>query len=570
MSWTEKILKWADWTEERLQQNEALPGPGSLAGREPWFDDFLELLGEDGPPSGLQKAFEAVIRDHKRFSARFVGLDLYFKLLHQDPYPLQDELLVDARALAEASYRSLVLTIAAADVPLNERLLDWELRVCSALRMWERANELLARFSECPNVPASDGQAGRAQHMFFRRYLRTESATDDSVADWIWFAHPINENDKFASALVAVSILPGSYSTLPPDAPSAETVYAEVVRCEWPRVRWVKPLMLARLEFDLGLRREAIATLESVLVDDVFPKPMRKHVYEALCTMFEQLGDARATEKFLHAWSFELPDDPKILMKLATVAADSALYEKAFRFLEKAAHLNPDLEREPGARIGLALGAIAADFSTTADVREALTRHPDVLQALEAAVSLYWPMFLQLDEKERPEWAAAIYMMRVLSNAQPPLEPVWIRKAATGFVTVVELQLRRRVFEPIARAAWKNPALMASAKATQSRDHQEWILAQYLLNKGHVALGQMVRILERCGSQTGVRGLDVFVADQIRESPVLLRLGELRRMAAPRNRVVHNLAQMEAEATHADARLVIEACIAHSARSGSS
>jgi len=566
MTWIDKIVEWASWTKSQFPTVGDLPQPGLWRNDVPWYEDFLELRGEDPPPHAFHEAFLTLIHSHDGFAARFVGLDFYHQLAHQEAYPYSEDVLTDARAAARAGYKALVAAIAPADVSIEQSLLDWELRICSLLRMWDRADALFDRFGQSPPESNFNLSAARAQHLFMRRYLAIEIATNDLLGHGIWFGRPITETERMASTFVGDAALRVSELDRPPDAPSVETVYSEITGAEWPRVSWLKPLMLGRVEIDLELVREAIAHYESALEDKSYPAIFRDSTYETLSVLYDQVEDATAREAFLYRWSFDRPEDPRLLIKLATLAADSAQYDKAYQLLRKAVSLSPELERDLGARIGLAFGAIGTEVARASDVREMLARHPDIQRALEAGIALYWPAFRHLNQKERPAWATAVYTLQVLTAAQPTLAPVWNRQAATGFLAVVELQLRRRVFEPLAQMASDDPVISAAARRVP-RDSREWILAQYLLKSGHLTLGQMLRILERCSTATASMGLDDVISKKLAGSPVLAQLDALRRLATPRNEAIHELGPMEAATTHADARSVIETLIAHSGRS---
>src|SRR4051812_11157753 len=99
MTWTAKINEWAEWASARLKGRETIPSPRYWGSDDvPWWDDFLNLLGEEGAPRELRAAFEAAIRNDG-LAARFVGLELYHRLAHQDSYPLSDDLVEDARRM---------------------------------------------------------------------------------------------------------------------------------------------------------------------------------------------------------------------------------------------------------------------------------------------------------------------------------------------------------------------------------------------------------------------------------------------------------------------------------------
>ncbi len=558
MNWAGKIAEWASWTAARLEESDEIPRPRAWGQEVPWFNDFPNLLGEDGPPEDLLKAFIAALPLEKGLAARYVGLDLYHRLAHQDAYPLQDELVQDARQRAAADYRGLVEAVPPKDVPMDRRRIDWEVRLCGPMRMWDRVDRLIEK------LRAVDGEArinsAHAQHMFFRRYAG-DLIGDETIGYWIWSTERVAEVESVLSyVIVAKAIaLEGSAAD---DAPPPELVYSEVESGRWPEVPWLQAVMLARAAFDLGLYRDATVRLEAALSDFTYLRTRRKATYEALSTMYERLGDSQLTGAFLQAWSFEDPDNPQILMKRATLAADSAKYETAYALLRRAVSLSPDLERDLGTRVGLALGAIAVDQAASwAELKGAIAKDPRVEQAFERIVSTYWGTFLQLEEPERTEWIAAVYAAQILAESQKGLATAWLRHAGVAFLAVAERQLRRRVFAPIRQEASSNPAMLQTASQIPDGD-RDAVLARYI-EKGRLTLGQMLRLLER--AQTHPPGpFAELISRHLAKSPVLNELAALRRVARPRNEAVHELSTLDARSIHDDARRLIDSAVTHS------
>jgi hypothetical protein len=194
------------------------------------MDDFLNLLGEDGPPADLRTAFEDATAGDNAFAARFVGLDLYHRLAHQDPFPLQEGLIEDARRSAFDDFRWLVDVASAADVLADRRRIDWELRLCCPLRMSDRADALLDRLDD---LVSTDGESHlqRARHLFLRRYFISEgdSVGDAYIDECIWGAQPVDEITAAFLFLAAVSLTrpvadsPASAPTGPSSATLSQT-----------------------------------------------------------------------------------------------------------------------------------------------------------------------------------------------------------------------------------------------------------------------------------------------------------------------------------------------------------
>ena len=85
-----------------------------------------------------------------------------------------------------------------------------------------------------------------------------------------------------------------------------------------------------------------------------------------------------------------------------------------------------------------------------------------------------------------------------------------------------------------------------------------------MLKLGHMTLAQMVRILKTCSQEPSqLSVVEEFASNHLRNSLISAQLDGLNRMVAPRNPAVHELATMEAESMHTDARAVVEACLAH-------
>ena len=557
MNWAGKIGQWASWTAARLEETEEIPRPRAWGQEVPWFNDFLNLLGEDGPPEDLRETFIAALPLENGLAARYVGLDLYHRLAEQDAYPLQDELVQDARQRAAADYRGLVEAVSPTDVPTDRRRIDWEVRLCGPMRMWDRADRLFEK------LRAVDGDASvdsaHAQHMFFRRYAG-DLLPDETIGYWIWSTERVTEVESVLSyVIVAKAIaLEGSAAD---DAPPPELVYSEVQSGRWPEVPWLQSVMLARAAFDLGLYREATLHLEAALSDSTYLRTRRDATYEALSTIYERLGDSQLTAAFLQAWSFENPDNPQILMKRAALAADLADYETAYTLLRRAVDVSPDLERDLGTRVGLALGAIAVGQAASwSDLKAAIAKEPRVEQALQKIVSTYWDTFSQLEEAEQTEWIAAVYAAQILAESQKGLATAWLRHAGVAFLAVAEGQLRRRVFAPIREEASSNSVTLQTASHIPDGD-RDAVLARYI-ERGRLTLGQMLRLLERVGRPTGpFAGL---ISRHLAKSPVLNELAAVRRVATPRNEAVHELSTLDARSIHDDARRIIDSAVAHS------
>jgi len=568
MTWAAKIDEWARWTSERLADKEEIPSPTGWIRDVPWFADFLELLGEDDPPKELHDAFHAATQGADGFAARFVGLDLYHRLAHQNSYPLQDELVDDARKQAADEYRRLVAAVAPRDVPLDFRRLDWEIRVCSPLRMWDRADSLMERLKGSALSANAVGSI-RAQHLFLRRYRSTDDGGDEENAldDFIWSCRLISEIKSIEFTNVLLNSLAVREPVTLSDAPSPEVVHSAVERGNWPQLPWLKALMMARPGFELALYDEAITCLDAVLRESTLPQPSRRFVYQALSSAYERQGDLQATQTSLHRWSIEFPDDHEILMKLAQASADGADYEKAYRFLERAVALKPELEQDLATRVSLALGQIAVEKAGTwAELKSAIARNPALEQVTEKIVRAYWTSFGELGERERIEWVAAIYAALLLVDQTATLAPAWLRQAGVTFLTIAEGQLRQNVFLPMRSQVAKDRDLLQRARSIRNQDDPDYPLARYLgSQKGVITLGQMLHVLERARarSQSASGPFGPMLVKHLANSPVLEEIDALKRLSRPRNDAVHELFPVDTQAIHDDARRVIDATVRH-------
>jgi len=563
MSWTTKIRYWAEWTAARLKEANDLPPPRYWRNDVPWFEDFVDLGGEDGAPKELHEAFEEVIADDS-FTGRFVGLELYDRLAHQDSYPLRDELVDEARQMAADEYRWLIEAVPASGVPAQRRRLDWEIRLAGPVRMWERADALLERLREV-GVDSRELDAIRAQHVFLRRYLPADTGTFDDalMADVLW---PPRRVLKAASAEFFGFRDHALQLTRPVsevDGPSSEEVFSAVGGAHWPEVPSLKALLLARPAFELGLSDVTIANLNVVL--DSTPGALKGPVYNALWNAHQQNGDSGATKGLLERWSLEFPDNSSVLMRLAKVAADDADYENAYRFLQRAVTAKPELEQELATRVGLALGEIATEKALTwNEVKAALSRHPAVERVVDTVLRAYWPSFAALEPQEQVEWLTAMYAVHVVADQAPMLAPGFVRHAGVTFITISEAVLRRTAFAPMRTDVAADPPLLQRLRSMRDPKDPNHILAKYLAApKGVVTLGQMLRILERAGSQSFPEPFVALVSKHLATSPVLEQLDAARRLDQHRNPAVHELATVNALSIHDDARHVIDAALRH-------
>jgi tetratricopeptide (TPR) repeat protein len=566
MSWTAKIRDWAEWTSTRLKDVNRVPTPRYWRHDVPWFETFLDLLGEEGPPKELHDAFETAVRNDS-FAARFVGLDLYHRLAHQDSSPLQDELLDEARRMATDEYRWLVGAVLSSDVPADRRRIDWEVRLASPLRMWDRADALLERLSEA-SVDSRELDSIRAQHIFLRRYLHAESRTlEEAFRDeTVWSSHLVPRAESLEFAYFWIEALASTEPVMRTDLPSAEEVFSTVERGYWADVPSLKPLLLARPSSELGLYDVTIANLNRVLESS--SGRQRELVYDALWAAHHQNGNADATKAFLRGWSFEFPNNSSVLLKLANAAADDADYESAYRFLQRAVAAKPELEQDLATRVGLALGEIATENTYTwNEVKAALSRHPALERVMETLVRAYWPSFSALKEHERIEWLTAMYAVHLLTEQTSMLAPAWLRQAGVTFITVAEALLRRAVFAPLRKDATADRAFYQLVRAMRDTNDPNHVLAKYLAaRKPVITLSQMLRILDRARSHSFAEPFVALISKHFGTSPILDELEAVRRLELPRNDAVHELTTVNARSIHDDARMVIDAALRHATR----
>jgi tetratricopeptide (TPR) repeat protein len=435
--------------------------------------------------------------------------------------------------------------------------------------MWARADRLLDRLREC-DCSGAQADSILAQHLFMRRYFKSagDSVGDAAIDDFAWATQRVAETRSMGFVNTFIHALALGVTSNVSDAPSAEVVFRGVEGGDWPTITWLKPLMLARPAFELGLFDVAIASLNAVLDEGSLPKLSRVLVYDALSSAYDAQRDGEARMAFLHRWSFEFPDNHSVLLKLAHSFADSADYEKAYTFLERAVKLKPELEQDVATRVGLALGQIATErASTWAELKAALARNPAIERVIEQVASNYWPALNQLAATERTEWITGVYAVFLLADQTPSLAPAWLRQAGLVFLTVAEEQLRLSVFAPMRAQAQADSIVLQQARAVHDARDPDSIFARFLGNpKAGLTLGQMVRILERAQSKSFDARFLVLVMKHLEGSPVLARIEALRRLDAVRNSAVHHLSTMDARSAHDDARQVIDAALVHSRR----
>src|SRR5262249_35604824 len=253
MAWKADIDEWAKWVKVRLAKPQSIPSPRYWLQEVPWLEDFRNLSGEDGPPDDLHEAIEDGIRGANELEIRFVGLDLYHRLAHQDSWPLTDELIDDAREQAGEEYQWLVEAIPVDDVPLDRRRIDWELRLCCPLRLWQRADSLLDRL-EGLRLDGREVNSIRAQHLFLRRYavLEGDTASIAFIEDTSWGADLVDA-ESIERGILATRALALDEPLAEPPVPSAEEVLGSVELGIWSECRWLKPLLECRPFFELGL-----------------------------------------------------------------------------------------------------------------------------------------------------------------------------------------------------------------------------------------------------------------------------------------------------------------------------
>jgi hypothetical protein len=167
--------------------------------------------------------------------------------------------------------------------------------------------------------------------------------------------------------------------------------------------------------------------------------------------------------------------------------------------LLKEVGLRPEAEQEPGYKLALALGAIAAEnLDLDRVTRETLKSRPELEKLLNLLWSDVWRTYDKMSEEARGIWRFASVQTYYNASDLPTLAPRYRQTGAEKFAKAVEIELRTRVFEKFKTEIKGNDRLKVTAEQSR-KDQRAGPFAEFLVKKGKLTLGQMKALLSEAG-----------------------------------------------------------------------
>jgi tetratricopeptide (TPR) repeat protein len=252
---------------------------------------------------------------------------------------------------------------------------------------------------------------------------------------------------------------------------------------------------LARCYLETGHLHDAAAQYERFLRAELLSSlPQWKvEVYKRLSAIYEKIGDTEEAIEYLARCASEFAKEPGIHRKMAEMLVDRGDYRSAYECLLKETEVTPDLEKDLGVRVALALGALQDSSDRSDQASKFLDSHPPIKSLIDSMLTAYWPRFAKLGSQSQSEWRSGICEMYVFAPLVPEDRCRRDENAVKHFAKVVELELRTRVFDEYRK---QFPGGNRDLNLP-SPGRDQWLrnLDHFLAGRGQLNLEKMTNIL---------------------------------------------------------------------------
>jgi tetratricopeptide (TPR) repeat protein len=303
--------------------------------------------------------------------------------------------------------------------------------------------------------------------------------------------------------------------------------------------------LLAHCYYETGHLHDAAAQYERFLAWKPLPilPGWKLKLYKLLSTIYQNTGQIEAAVECLERCGAEFPEEAGIHRKLAELFADRGDYRSAYECLVKEKEVTPELEKELGVRIALALGALQGSTEPSDQASKFLESHPPIRPLLDSTLKAYWPRFIQLREQSQSEWRSGICEMYLFASMVPEDRIRRNENAVKHFAKVVELELKTRVFEEYRKQVPgqnRNPSL-----PTPGRDPWLRTLDYFLAKRGKLNLDKMIQTFQgmiqtfqgKYSSDPVAQRFHAWLQEKHRK--LLLKIEVLEKIRRPRGDATH-------------------------------
>ena len=605
------VNSWIEWTRKNIDISKGYPKVTSVAIIEhPWEDkpEDTSLFGREPYRHDLLAAFTDVLTsDPGEFATRFTALHYYFthsfrvKMERKDPmrYGWDNEseaeycLESSARALEE-DLASLVRSLPVENVPVDWRIMQWEILNSYLVRNWTRAKDLYDRAEKLELLERSELQGLRGQFRFLKVYFSTISQEDNDGLDSLqWepevYNGTLSRKLSRETAQAISEYYPSNEDILEALAPDQMEEFMGVMYHFSNKSRLFNfGVSIAKADLKLGDQDQewlehASVDLKSALEKKPdFPSGYRsilagsylltghfhdaakqyerlielepcssESVYQSLALSYLQAGEPQRAIEVLEECAQRFPGQGHHLRK-AEIQAKEADYEGAKKSIRKEFENNPDLDRDW--KLSALLGLAETRQNLQSYVDRFLDKHPDVPELTGCLLQTYWSHFLNLGDQARKEWKAGILFMYYFPSVMPQLRDQWYEKGAAGFAKAVELELMSKIFSAFRDAVRNDPELQ-ELSLNGKENKQSRLFCRYLVgDTNSLSLGQMSHVLHDCktANKPILPILHRFHIHAIEKFPVLMKnLWQLDKILSFRNPAAHGSLPMEdAEKAH--------------------
>ena len=603
------VNSWIDWTRKNIDISEGYPKVTSLAiTGHPWNDERRNIAEFENQQFRRDRldAFTGAGADAADFAPRFTAIHYYYTFLCEandlikDPvrantmdYYDESELESLARTFEE-DLASSVRSLPVENVPVDWRIMQWEILNSYLVCNWTRAKDLYDRAETLELLERSELQALRGQFRFLKVYFPTISQDDDDGLDSLQWEPEVYDGTlsrKLSRETEqAISEYYPSYEDiLKALAPGQQEEFMRLVYHLFNKSRLFR-LGVSIEKADLKLEDRDREWLEYASVDlksalekkPDFPSSYRsilarsylltghfhdaakqyeqliklepgssESVYQSLVLSYRRAGESQRAKEVLEECAQRFPGQGHHLRK-AEIQAKEADYEGARKSIRKEFENNPDLDRDW--KLSALLGLAETRQNLQPYVDRFLDKHPEVPELTGRLLQTYWSHFLNLGDQAREEWKAGIVCMYYLPSVMPKLRDRWYEKGAAGFAKTVELELMSKLFSAFRDAVRNDPELQ-ELSLNGKENKQSTVFCRYLVgDTNSLTLGQMSHVLHDCktANKPILPILHRFHIHANETFPVLMKnLWQLDKIPRFRNPATHGSLPMEdAEQAH--------------------
>ena len=555
------VNSWIEWTRKNINIAEGYPKVTSLAiTGHPWNDErknIAKFENQQFRHAQLLAAFTAAVApDAADLAPRFTAIHYYYTLSCEANDLIKDPVRANAieyydeselESLTRAFEQDLALLVGALsmeNVPVDWRIMQWEILNSYLIRDWNRALELYNKAAEVEVLELWKLFLLRGQfrflRVFFSKVMPHEGTGLESLAweprvygvdseldvwEWKAIAEELGKEgnsqkprqrtpeqwDKYIRGIYYCyySLFLLNYSCcanypIQPISDSGERGWLIDAAADLKKAleggKDLPTVYDAVVGMCYFLRGEFVEAAEHYLrlLDrsgtNVLASPNRLQIFKSLALCYERATQTEKAIEVLQKCATEFPKG-EIHLEIARLQSQQFTMTSVTDSIVRAIKLNPELSSDWKLTALKWMGTSYTTESLLEDVQKMHKVDPKTHELVEKMLCHYWEQFSRMTEEAKRLWVGGTYDVYYIRLMEPSQKFTRFGSAARFFTQALELELCEKVFAGFRDHVQQKGLHKIIEQGLSSKGSER--LCNYLMRRGKLTLGEMVIALKR-------------------------------------------------------------------------